>query len=317
MISARSRRATESVFDRTVAIRLRSSVTATRKSVRNLSTNEQEAINDLRPAAGRLAGRVAIVVGGGATGDDPETPGTGEATARVFAAAGATVCVVGRTEANTLKTVDAITADGGTAIAMIADVTETATCERLVDEAVTKFGRLDILVNNLGYYEGGSIADADDGAWDRSIAVNLRAPIAMTRAAVPHLRNSPNASIINVSAVSGVLASESAPYGTTKAAMIALTRDMASGLGRDGIRANCLVPGHLHTPSGVRSRSDRRELRRRLSMTGAEGTGWDLAWAALFLASDQARFITATVLPVDGGVTQQLPQAAIIRLGLG
>ncbi len=199
----------------------------------------------------------------------------------------------------------------------IGDASETATCDRIIAEVAAMFGRLDVLVNNLGFYDGASIAETSDDVWDRSIAVNLRAPIAMTRAAVPHLAGSPNASVINVSAVSGMLASESAPYGTTKAAVIALTRDMASGLGRHGIRANCLVPGHLHTPSGVRSRNDRRELRRRLSMTGVEGTGWDVAWAALFLASDQAGFITSAVLPIDGGVTQQLQQAAIIRLGLG
>jgi NAD(P)-dependent dehydrogenase (short-subunit alcohol dehydrogenase family) len=275
------------------------------------------AIDDLTPARGRLAGRVAVVVGGGATGDDPDVPGTGEATARVFAAAGASVVVVGRTERNTNRTVDAIAASGGVAVAAIGDVTDAATCERIVADVGSRFGRLDVLVNNLGHYEGGSVAESDDGAWDRSIAVNLRAPVSMTRAAVSLLQSSPNPSVINVSAVSGLLASESAPYGTTKAAMIALNRDMASGLGRLGIRANCLVPGHLHTPSGVRSRSDRRELRRRLSMTGLEGTGWDVAWAALFLASDQARFVTATVLPIDGGVTQQLQQAAIIRLGLG
>lgn len=282
-----------------------------------LHADNRMPISDLSPAEGRLTGRVAVVVGGGATGDDPESPGTGEATCKVFAAAGAIVCVVGRTEANTGKTVDSITARGGTAVGFIGDASETPVCERIIEEVTNKFGRLDVLVNNLGYYEGASIADTPDDVWDRSIAVNIRAPISMTRAAVPHLTNSPNASIINVSAVSGMLASESAPYGTTKAAVIALTRDMASGLGRFGIRANCLVPGHLYTPSGVRSRSDRRELRRRLSMTGVEGTGWDVAWAALFLASDQARFITSTVLPIDGGVTQQLPQAAIIRLGLG
>lgn len=275
-----------------------------------------EPMTDLRLAAGRLDGKAALVIGGGATGDAPDLPGTGEAIARLFAAAGAKVAVVGRTEANTSRCVDRITKVGGTAFALVGDATDSETCARLVDEAADRLGGLDVLVNNLGYYEPGTIAEADDATWDRVLAVNLRSPIATTRAAAPYLAKSAGGSVINIGAVSGMLASESAPYGTSKAAISALTRDMAAGLGAQGIRANCIVPGHLFTPTATLYRGDRRSLRARLSLLGAEGSGWDVGWAALFMASDEARFITATVLPVDGGVTQQLAQAAVIRLGL-
>ncbi len=283
-----------------------------------MSTAQRQPYMDLHAATGRLEGRVAVVVGGGATGEDPAQPGTGEAAARVFAAAGAKVAVVGRTAANTERTVDRISAAGGTAIAMLGDATETATCHRLVDDVVAEYGGLDILVNNLGLYGGTGVGETDDQTWDEVIAVNLRSPIAMARAAAPHLGESRRGSIINISAVSGMLASGSAPYGTTKAAMMALTREMALGFGAQGIRANCLVPGHLYTPTGSRNREDMRALRARLSMLGpeVEGSGWDIGWAALFLASDESRFITAAVLPVDGGVTQQLLQAALLRLGM-
>jgi NAD(P)-dependent dehydrogenase (short-subunit alcohol dehydrogenase family) len=145
--------------------------------------------------------------------------------------------------------------------------------------------------------------------------VNLRAPIAMTRSCAPHFRGAGGGAIVNVGAIAGIQASDSAPYGTTKAALLGLTRDMASGLGSFGVRANCVIPGHLNTPIASRSRG-RRDLRVRLSMHGVEGTGWDAAWAVLFLASDESRYITATTLVVDGGVTQQLTQATLIRLGM-
>lgn len=282
-----------------------------------MSTARLDPFTNLRMAAGRLEGRVALVIGGGATGDDAAQPGTGEAVARVFAAAGAKVAVVGRTREHTERTVERVEAEGGSAVAIIGDATDSAACERFVNDVVGRFGGLDVLVNNLGHYEGSSVAEADDETWDRVLAVNLRSPISMARAAAPHLGKSGRGAIINVGAVAGLLASDSAPYGTTKAALIALTRDMASGLGSQGIRANCVVPGHLYTPTGARYRGERRALRARLSMLGVEGSGWDIGWASLFLASDEARFITATVLPVDGGVTQQLVQAAVIRLGLG
>jgi NAD(P)-dependent dehydrogenase (short-subunit alcohol dehydrogenase family) len=267
-------------------------------------------------ANGRLAGKVAIVVGGGATGADPQFPGTGEASAILLAGAGATVAVVGRTAAHTESTARRIRDAGGVAEAVLGDAIDSDECDRIVGAVAERFGRLDVLINNLGVAEGGSVADVDDATWDQVIAVNLRAPIAMSRAAVPLLRRGGRGSIVHVGSVAGLQASGSAPYGTTKAALIGLTREMAMSLGPDGIRVNCVVPGHLQTPMGDRGDGASRELRRRLSMLGTEGTGWDVGWAVVFLASDEARFITAATVPVDGGVTEQLALSTVRRLGL-
>jgi NAD(P)-dependent dehydrogenase (short-subunit alcohol dehydrogenase family) len=233
----------------------------------------------------------------------------------VFAAAGASVCVIGRSAEHTQRTVDLIAAAGGVAHALVGDASDSATCERLVAEAVERCGRLDVLVNNLGLLAGTNVLDTDEETWKRVISVNLLSPIAMVRAAAPHFRRAGGGAIVNVSAIAGLQSSDCAPYGTTKSALLGLTRDMAAGLGQFGVRANCVVPGHLYTPIAMTNRG-RRELRKGLSMHGVEGTGWDLAWAVLFLASDEARYINAVALPIDGGVTQQLAQSAISRLGL-
>jgi NAD(P)-dependent dehydrogenase (short-subunit alcohol dehydrogenase family) len=265
----------------------------------------------------RLAGRVAIVVAGGARGDDPSMPGTGEAIARCMAASGASVAVVGRTRERTERTVERI-GDTGTAIAVLGDTTDRAQCDAAVAETVRRFGRVDIVVNNLGVDSRGSISDPDDERWDAAFRGNVMAPLHMTDAALPHLREAGNGCVLNISSVAGLLGSGVGAYGTTKAAMIALTHDMAIALGRDGIRVNCIVPGHLQTPMGDpgAGRDDARELRRKLSLIGIEGTGWDVGWAAVYLASDEARYITSVVLPVDGGVTQQLAIGAVMRMGM-
>ncbi|MFI5045569.1 MAG: SDR family NAD(P)-dependent oxidoreductase [Acidimicrobiia bacterium] len=263
----------------------------------------------------RLAGKVAIVAAGGATGDDPSFPGTGEAAARCMAASGARVAVVGRTEERSRRTVERI-GDTGTAIAVLADVTDQAACRAAVAEVADRLGGVDIVVNNLGVDTHGSITEPDDVRWDDAWAANVKAPLHMTAAALPHLRAAGGGSVINVSSVAGLSGSAIGAYGTTKAAVIALTRDQAVVLGADGIRVNCIVPGHLQTPMGDPGREDAREVRRRLSLLQIEGNGWDVGWTSVFLASDEARFLTAVTLPVDGGVTQELPLASIMRLGM-
>jgi NAD(P)-dependent dehydrogenase (short-subunit alcohol dehydrogenase family) len=265
----------------------------------------------------RLEGKVAIVVAGGARGDDPECPGTGEAIARCMAASGARVAVVGRTKERTVRTIERI-GNTGTAIAVLGDTTDRSACEAAVAEVVDSFGRVDVVVNNLGVSSGGSITEPDESKWDAAFAGNVKGPVFMTAAALPHLRASGSASVINISSVAGMFGSGIGAYGTTKAAMIALTRDMAVALGRDGIRVNCIIPGHLQTPMGDPGpgRDDARELRKKLSLIGIEGTGWDVGWAAVYLASDEAKYITAVAIPVDGGVTAQLAIGAVMRIGM-
>ena len=262
----------------------------------------------------RLDGKAAVVIGGGAVGTDPDLPGTGEASAILLARCGATVAVVGRSLENTRRTVERIVTEGGRAVAVLGDVTTTAGCESVVAEAMVGLGRLDIVVNNLGLAAGGSVEDCDDATWDDVIAVNLRAPIAVTRAAAPHLRAAGGGSVINIGSVAGLQASGSAAYGTTKAGLVGLTREMAASLGPDNVRVNCVVPGHLQTPFGDRGGEAMREMRRQISMLRREGTGWDVGWTVVFLASDEARFVTAATIPVDGGVTEQLTFATVVRL---
>ena len=263
----------------------------------------------------RLAGRVALVVGGGSTG---EYPGTGSATARLFAAQGAAVAVVGRTAEHTQRTVDDITAERGRAIALLGDTTSSADCARVVDEAVASFGGLDIVVNNVAVHSGVSIEGFDEAEWDRIFDGNLKALMIMASAAVPHLK-ARGGSIVNIGSVAGSQATGQVGYGTAKAAVPPLTRDMAAALGSSGIRVNCVIPGHLHTPHVDRlgSNEEMRELRNRLNVLGTEGDGWDAAWAALFFASDESRFITGQSLVVDGGVTSMLALVQVMRTRSG
>jgi NAD(P)-dependent dehydrogenase (short-subunit alcohol dehydrogenase family) len=265
------------------------------------------------PHSSRLQGKVAMVVGGGTV--DPDWPGTGSATARLLAAAGAKVAVAGRTADHTQATCDLIAADGGDGFPVLTDATRDEDCREAVAATVEHYGRLDILVNNLGRGARGSVVDLSDEAWEESIDVNLRSVVLMSRHAVPHLVAAGSSSIINVSSIAGVRAYGSAAYAATKGALVALTQDMAMAHGRDGVRVNLLVPGHLSTPMGSGHQSeDTREMKRRANMLEAEGTGWDVGWAAVFLASEEARFITGVALPIDGGMSASGPLAVAAKL---
>jgi NAD(P)-dependent dehydrogenase (short-subunit alcohol dehydrogenase family) len=263
-------------------------------------------------AAGRLTGRSALVVGGGATHDD--WPGTGSSTARLLAAAGASVAVMGRSEENTARTVREISSAGGTAVAIRGDASVESEAARAIGEVDAAFGRLDILVNNLGIGAPGSVAAVTLDDWERVLATNLTSVLLMTRHATALLSASPAASVINVGSIAGMRASGSLSYGTTKGALVAMTQEMAFDLGAKGIRVNLIVPGHLHTPSGSAFvTDDARQLRRDVAMLSAEGSAWDVAWTALFLAGDESRFLTAVTLPVDAGASQVLPLVAVAR----
>lgn len=264
----------------------------------------------LSSAAGRLAGRTALVVGGGSTHDD--WPGTGSAMARLFAAAGANVAVMGRSKENTERSVKAIAELGGTALAVIGDASDDAAAERAAQQVEEAFGGLDILVNNLGIGAPGGVVDLPIEDWNRVIATNLTSVLTMSRHAAPLLQKSTAPSVINIGSVAGMGSGGSFAYGTTKGALEAMTRDMAFDLGRSGIRVNLVVPGHLYTPSGSQfAADDARRLRNEVNMLGAEGTAWDVAWTALFLAGEESRFITATTVPVDAGATKVLPVLAV------
>ena len=260
----------------------------------------------------RLAGKVAIVTGAGSQGGGV---GTGKAMAYLFAREGARVALVDLEPDRAEVTRSMITQADGDAFVCAADVTDGAACADVIARTVQRYGRLDILVNNVGLGAGGGRLDAlPDDLWQRVIDVNLKSAVLMSKHAAPHLVAS-RGNFVNIASTAGLRAHGGAAYGPSKAALVALTRELAVMYGRDGVRANSVAPGHLFTPL-VEQFVDApgRRLRRRIAPLGIEGDAWDVAAAALFLASDEARFISGVCLPVDGGVTEVAALVAVEML---
>jgi NAD(P)-dependent dehydrogenase (short-subunit alcohol dehydrogenase family) len=254
-----------------------------------------------------LAGRVAIVTGGGAADDGI---GNGRAAAILLARAGAKVVVVDRKLALAERTVAMIANEGGTATAHEADVTDSAQCRDMVAAALDRFGRLDFLDNNVGIGSRGSVVDEDPEAWRRVMQVNVETMFLAAKHAIPAMvRTAGRGAIVNVSSISALRPRGLTAYSASKGAVIALTRAMAVDHGSEGIRVNCVAPGPVYTPMvyapGMTDAA--RAQRKRASILGVEGTGWDIGHAVRFLLSDHARYITGHVLVVDGGVTLQAP----------
>jgi NAD(P)-dependent dehydrogenase (short-subunit alcohol dehydrogenase family) len=248
----------------------------------------------------RLAGKVAIVTGAGSEGTDY---GTGAASAILMASHGARVAVVDLSQERAMHTVAAIEAAGGAVMSVVADLTSNDDCRRVAASVEARFGAPTVLVNNLGTTSGGSVVDIEEAIWDRLIAVNLTSVMLMSRHVIPRMAVAGGGAIVNVSSIASLRGFGSAAYAASKGGVNALTVDMAVAHGRQGIRVNCIAPGHLQTPMGALAGQQMRDLRRRASLLGTEGTAWDMAFAAVFLASDEAKYITAAVLPVDGGAT--------------
>ena len=247
----------------------------------------------------RLSGLVAIVTGSGA---EASLPGTGVAMASLFAAHGAKVAVVDIDDVRAQRTVDLIETYGGDAHKVLADITDDSECHRIVDEVINHFGKLDVLVNNAAITGGGLTSEGNE-AWDAVLALNLTAVMQMSRAAAPHLVAAGGGSIVNISSIAAFRGLGAGAYAAAKAGVQALTIDFAYLYGRDNVRANCLAPGHLFTPMGDQGGPELREQRRRCCLIETEGTAWDVAYAALWLASPEARWVTGVTIPVDGGTT--------------
>ena len=257
---------------------------------------------------GRLKDKIALVTGAGSLG---KGYGTGKAIAFHYAAEGAKVCLVDRDAGAAEETRSVIEAAGGDALVCQGDITIEPDCARMVAATVGRYGKLDILVNNVGIsIGGGRLESLDMSVWDRVLNVNLRGAVLLTKHAAPHLIHAGSSAIINIASIAGLLGSGSTAYGPSKAALISLTRELALLYGRSGVRANVICPGHIYTPL-VEGMIDEkmRDWRRRIGPLGVEGDAWDVAAAAVFLASDEARFITAVCLPVDGGATEVLPMS--------
>jgi len=259
---------------------------------------------DRIPAAflGRLQGKSAIVTGAGASG---EGFGTGRAMAVLFAGEGAKVCLVDREKAAAEETLRTIEQAGGEGFVATGDVTREADCARFVAETAERYGGPSILVNNVGITGGMSrLEELDMADWRHVLDTNLTSAVQMAKAAVPAMREAGGGAIVNIVSIAGMLGYGALSYGASKAGLIQLTRDLAVAHGPGGIRVNAIAPGHIYTPmvAGLLP-PELREARRKAGPLGVEGDAWDIAHAALFLASDEARFITGACLAVDGGVT--------------
>ena len=265
----------------------------------------------------RLQNRVAIVVGAGQS--PGEGIGNGRATALTFAREGARVLCVDHHVASAQETVDMIAAKGGTAAAFKADVTRNAELEAMVADALGRWGRIDILHNNVGVSLAGGdseLSSFTEEALERCVAINLKSCIFAAKHVIPVMRRQNSGAIINISSMAAITTYPYVAYKATKAAMIAFTEQLAYQNAEYGIRANVILPGLMNTPMAVDTRA--REFKKSRAEVEAErdakvplrrkmGTGWDVANAALFLASDEANFITGVALPVDGG--------ALVKIG--
>lgn len=259
----------------------------------------------------RLAGKTAVVVGAGQTVGT--TIGNGRATAVLFAREGARVLLVDRDNDSVQETLDMIEQETSAAASVfVADIVDESACSAIVARALDYFdGRIDVLHNNVG------IGAGDEGptsleatAWDRIIDTNLKAMWLTCKHVVPVMREQGAGAIVNISSIAAVAsAGNLTAYKISKAGVNALTQTLAVTNARFGIRVNGIMPGLIDTPMAVdataraagRAREDVAAARARIVPLGHQGSAWDIAHAALFLASDEAAFITGVVLPVDGG----------------
>ena len=255
----------------------------------------------MRSSNGRLAGKVAIVTGAGSSGPGI---GNGKATAILFAREGARVLLADLHEERARETLDLIETEGGVASTVGMDVTREKDAERLVETAVERYRRIDVLVNNVGISKRGSILDVTEEEWDQVMAVNVKSMMLCSRQVVPRMKESGGGSIVNIASTAGLRAHHSTPYTTSKAAVIGLTFSMAADHGPDDIRVNAIAPGLVYTPMvAPRMVEGMRERRMAAAPLGTEGTGWDVGWAAVYLASDESRWVTGATLPVDAGLS--------------
>ena len=276
--------------------------------------SQQEHQQELRCEITRLANKVAIVTGAGTRSQN--VSGVGVATAKAFADQGAKILIVDMDETAAQITESAITEAGGEASIYVADVAHESGCRELVEAAVESYGKLDILMNSVGILGRGSVMEIEEDSWQRVLDVNLKSMAFISKFAVPAMSDSGGGSIINISSVDGIRAgmSHSITYAASKGGVIAMTRAMAVHHGRDNIRVNCIAPGMIYTSMVEAVNEKRRELRRQIAPLGTEGTAEDVALAAVFLASDESRWITGVLLPVDAGLMAAGPQSILSNI---
>jgi NAD(P)-dependent dehydrogenase (short-subunit alcohol dehydrogenase family) len=246
----------------------------------------------------RLNGKVAVITGGAS--------GIGRATAELFASEGARVVLFDRNTAAGEETVTAIRQASGEVSFVRGDVTIGADAERAIEIARERYGQVDVLMNNAAISVGNSALDIDEPTWDWNFAVVLKGAYHFVRATLPHMRARHQGAIVNIASVNGMLALGEDAYSAAKAGLISFTQNLAVRYGAEGIRANVIAPGTVRTPIWQQQLERTPDVFERLTPwypLGRVGEPEDIARAALFLASDEASWITGVVLPVDGGLT--------------
>ncbi len=258
---------------------------------------------------GRLQDKVALVLGAGSIGPGW---GNGKAAAVTFAREGAIVVAVDRNRDAAEETVGIIRGEGGRAEAVCADVSDAAAVAGFVAEAAASHGRVDLLHNNVGIMEISSTEETSEESWDRVIRVNLKSVFLSCRAVLPVMQRQGGGAIINVSSVASIrfFSVAAGSYAASKAAINQFTQTIAIEHAAHGIRCNAVLPGLMHTPMIIEpyrrvynSIDDMVAKRHAACPMGHMGDAWDVANASLFLASDEARYITGVALPVDGGLS--------------
>jgi NAD(P)-dependent dehydrogenase (short-subunit alcohol dehydrogenase family) len=261
-----------------------------------------------------LKDKVAIVVGGGQTSG--ETLGNGRATAIRFAREGAQVLIVDKRHDSAEETARMIAQKNGKASILCVDITSENDCRKVVETCVDRYGRIDILHNNVGRSEGDSTAEElSEENWKMLMDINLKGTFLMIKHTLPVMKRQKCGTIINISSTASVCTGRTLAYKTAKAGINAMSQNLAIEMAEYGIRVNAILPGYIDTPMAIerrykQQRIDREIIRRKrndkVPLRKRMGTAWDVAAAAVFLASDEAQFITGAILPVDGGMSARV-----------
>jgi len=257
--------------------------------------------------ADRLKGKVAIVTGAGSSGPGV---GNGKAAAILFAREGASVLCVDIVEERAQETVNIIEDEGGVASAWVGDVSKQADCKVMAEIAFERYGRIDILQNNVGIPSRQKLEDITEEDWDNHFQINVRSMVMAAQAVVPYMEKAGGGSIINLSSIAAVRAypPTSTAYTTSKSAAMGLTVALAGQLGDRRIRVNAVAPGQVYTPLVAnRLTPEGREARATSGLIKDEGSAWDIGYASLFLATDEARWITGQTIHVDAGISIEIP----------
>ena len=249
---------------------------------------------------GRLQDKIAVVTGAGSRGPGLEN---GKAAAILFAREGARVLCVDAKPENAEETAKLIAQEGGEAAVFPADVTRKADCEAMVKAALDRWDAVDILHNNVGIESRKTLLEVTEEEWDQVMAVNLKSMLLATQAAARPMVERGRGAIVCVSSVAALRGHGRTAYAAAKAGVIGFVRTCAAQLGPKGVRVNAIAPGMVWTPMVESVGPELREKRRKASPLGTEGEGWDVGWAAVYLASDEARWVTGQTLVVDGGLT--------------